>query len=63
MSQPEQDKNEVEKSSKLAQEKARERELRTLIDQVEQQKSGTVRPGTESPHDFVERKMREKPGK
>jgi hypothetical protein len=39
---------------------ARERELRDLIDRVETEKSGRVRPSNESPHDFVERRMRDK---
>ena len=39
---------------------SRERELRDLIDRVEAEKSGNVRPSRESPHDFVERRMREK---
>jgi hypothetical protein len=38
----------------------RERELRDLIERVETEKSGSVRPLKESPHDFVERRMREK---
>jgi hypothetical protein len=39
---------------------ARERELRDLIDRVETEKSGSVRPSNESPHDFVERRMHDK---
>jgi hypothetical protein len=39
---------------------ARERELRDLIDRVETEKSGSVRPSNETPHDFVERRMRDK---
>jgi hypothetical protein len=39
---------------------ARERELRDLIDRVETEKSGSVRPSNESPHDLVERRMRGK---
>lgn len=38
---------------------ARERELRALIDSVEQDKSGAARPAHESAHDYVERRMRE----
>ena len=38
---------------------ARERELRQLIEGVEQEKAGAVRPAHESAHDFVERRMRE----
>jgi hypothetical protein len=41
----------------------RERELREMVQRVENTKSGTVPPEKESPHDFVERKMREKPEK
>ena len=47
------------KSSKDKDEVARERELRDLIEGVEAQKSGSVRPSNESPHDFVERRSRE----
>jgi hypothetical protein len=39
---------------------ARERELRELIERAEAEKSGSVPPSQESPHDFVERKMRDK---
>jgi hypothetical protein len=38
----------------------RERELHELIEQVEAKKGGIVLPEKESPHDFVERKMRNK---
>lgn len=36
----------------------RERELRNLIEQVEAEKLGTEPSKKESPHDFVERRMR-----
>ena len=39
---------------------AREKELRELIGQAEKEQSGAVRPEKERPHDFIERKMREK---
>jgi hypothetical protein len=39
---------------------AREKELRELIDRVEKEQSGSLRPQKESPHDFVQRRMREK---
>jgi hypothetical protein len=39
---------------------AREKELLDLIDQVEKEQSGSLRPQRESPNDFVQRKMREK---
>jgi hypothetical protein len=39
---------------------ARERELQDMIDRVETKKSGRARPSNESPHDFVERQMRDK---
>jgi hypothetical protein len=42
---------------------AREKELLALIDQVEKEQSGSLRPQHESPNDFVQRKMREKPKK
>jgi hypothetical protein len=38
---------------------AREMELLDLIDQVEKEQSGSLRPKHESPHDFVQRRMRE----
>ena len=38
---------------------ARERELRKLIENAEQEKSGKIPPSGESPHDFIERKMRD----
>jgi hypothetical protein len=41
-------------------EAARERELRDLIARIETKKSDGGRPPSESPHDFIERKMREK---
>lgn len=40
---------------------ARERELRDLIEQAEAKKSGNTPPEKESPHDFVERRMRIRP--
>jgi hypothetical protein len=40
---------------------ARENELLDLIEQVEKEQSSSLRPQHESPHDFVQRKMREKP--
>jgi len=43
-----------------AAEAARERELRELIGQAEKKQSGDLRPQKESPHDFIERRMREK---
>jgi hypothetical protein len=41
-------------------EAARERELQGLIERVELEKTGKVRPEKETAHDFVERRMREK---
>jgi hypothetical protein len=41
----------------------RERELREMVQRAEHAKSGDGQPEKESPHDFVERKMREKPEK
>jgi len=38
----------------------RGRELRELIEEVEAEKSGSPRSSKESPHDFIERRMREK---
>jgi len=37
--------------------------LREMIERVEDEKSGTVPPTSESPHDFVERKQRVQPEK
>lgn len=39
---------------------AREQELRNLIQQVELEQAGKLRPQKESPHEFIERRMREK---
>jgi hypothetical protein len=39
---------------------ARERELRELIEGAEREQGGSKPPSHESPHDFIERKMREK---
>jgi hypothetical protein len=41
----------------------RERELRELIERVETEKSGSKPPEKESPHDYIERRMRTKPRK
>jgi hypothetical protein len=41
----------------------REREMRKMLQRVEDAKTGAVPPEKESPNDFVERKMREKPEK
>jgi hypothetical protein len=38
----------------------RERELRGLIEGVEKRLSESERPQNESPHDYVERRMRER---
>ena len=38
---------------------SRERELRKLVEDVEQEKGGAAPPAHESAHDFVERRMRE----
>jgi len=60
MSEPNTEKPNTEKSIKdeVAQ-ATRERELRELIEGVEAEKSGSVPPSNESPHDFVERRSRE----
>jgi nitroimidazol reductase NimA-like FMN-containing flavoprotein (pyridoxamine 5'-phosphate oxidase superfamily) len=49
--------------SEAAAQAERERELRKMMQRVEDVKSGVVPPEKESPHDFVEKKMREKPEK
>jgi hypothetical protein len=49
-----------QKAAAEAAQAARERELRELIEQVEKEQSGAARPQKESPHDYIERKMREK---
>jgi len=46
-----------------ADEAKRERELREMMQRAENAASGDEPPEKESPHDYVERKMREKPGK
>jgi hypothetical protein len=42
-----------------AAEAAREKELQELIEQVEKKQSRGSRPERESPHDFVQRRMRQ----
>jgi hypothetical protein len=54
------EKSEDKSSKDEVAEATRERELRDLIERVEAEKSGSVRPSNESPHDFVERRRREK---
>jgi hypothetical protein len=56
-------KSEDEAKKDEAAQAARERELRDLIKGAEAKKSGSVPPSDESPLDFVERKMRDKPKK
>ena len=63
MSGPETGKSRDSKSTDEGAQAARERELRELIERVEKEKSGDLRPEKESPHDFIERAMREKPKK
>jgi hypothetical protein len=53
-------KRKTPKPSNKAEQVDRERELRNLIEQVETEESGDTPPEKESPHDFVERKRREK---
>lgn len=57
MSKPGTGKNQNETS---LEEEARERELQELIERAEKKKSGELPPQKESPHDYVERTMREK---
>jgi len=52
-----------ETTDKKSAEAARERELREMIQRVEDVKESTTPPKKESPHDFVEKKMREEPKK
>jgi len=60
MSKPNTEKSEDKSSKDEVPQVTRERELRDLIERVEAEKSGSVRPSNESPNDFVERRMREK---
>jgi hypothetical protein len=60
MSRPKTDKSEGKASRDDAAQAARARELRELIERVEAEKAGSASPAHESPHDFIERKMREK---
>jgi hypothetical protein len=62
MSEPNPDKSQDKSENKSSTDEVatRDRELRDLIERVEAEKSGNVRPSNESPHDFVERRMREK---
>lgn len=59
MPKPKTNKTTRTEAKKISAQAARERELRQLIEGVEQEKSGAVRPAHESAHDFVERRMRE----
>jgi len=52
-----------EAASEAAAQAKRERELRDMMQRVEDAKTGILPADKESPHDFVERKMRERPGK
>ena len=60
MPKPKAGKSEHKLSKDKVAQAARERELRDLINRVESEKSGSVRPSGESPNDFVERRMRDK---
>lgn len=60
MSEPKTGKSGDKKSNDEAAQAARERELRELIERVEKEQSGSLRPQNESPHEFIERRMREK---
>ena len=60
MSERDTKKSEDKRIKDKAAQSTRERELRDLIEQVEAEKRGSRRPSKESPHDFVERTMREK---
>jgi hypothetical protein len=60
MSEPKPGESQEKKSNDEAAQAARERELRELIKRVELEQSGSLRPQKESPHEFVERRMREK---
>ena len=53
-------KNKDSKNKDEAAQAAREQQLRELIEQVEKERSGSLRPEKESPHEFVERRRREK---
>ena len=53
-------KRKTSKTSGKAAQADRERQLRELIEQAETKKSGAL-PEKESPHDFVERRMRSTP--
>jgi hypothetical protein len=60
MTGPKTEKSGQEASKDEEAQAARERELRDMIDRVEAEKSGRAPPSKESPHDFVERQMRDK---
>jgi len=60
MSEPNTEKSEDKSIKDEVAQATRERELRELIEGVEAEKSGKVRPSNESPHDFVERRIHEK---
>jgi hypothetical protein len=60
MSEPNTEKSEDKSSKDEVAQSTRERGLRDLIERVEAEKDGRVRPSNESPHDFVERRIRER---
>jgi hypothetical protein len=59
MSPANDDENKAKPDDDKVRQAKRERELRASIERVEKRLKGTERSSDESPHDFVERKMRE----
>jgi hypothetical protein len=59
MSEPKTGKSADKKSSDETAQAAREQELQELRKRVEKKQSGNLPPRTESPHDFIERRMRD----
>lgn len=54
-------KSEEDAAKERAAEADREQQLRDMIERAEDKKSGMTPSEKESPHDFVERKSRDKP--
>jgi hypothetical protein len=59
MSEPKTGKRADKKSGEETAQAAREQELRELVERVAKEQSDSLSPRTESPHDFIERRMRD----
>jgi hypothetical protein len=59
MSEPKTGKSADKMSGDETVQAAREQELRELVERVKKKQSDSLAPRTESPHDFIERRMRD----